>query len=108
MRDGAHRPVAVEYFEDKPVLAEVLADCRERTRGSTVDLTLARSADGAELDMGTRFDLSFPEAVAEPKPEPVVRQPVTQRNEPAPAVSTSSVTVSTPSGAAAQSNNIIQ
>ena len=58
--------------------------------------------------MGTRFDLAFPEAVAEAKPDPLVRQPVTQRNEPAAAVSASPVAVSTPSGAVAQANSSIQ
>lgn len=57
---------------------------------------------------GTRFELSFPEAIAEPKPELLPRQPAPQRNEPAPAVATSSVAVSNPGGAMAQSNNIIQ
>jgi D-alanyl-D-alanine dipeptidase len=32
------------------------------SRGSTVDLTLARSADGRELDMGTPFDFFSPRA----------------------------------------------
>ena len=32
------------------------------SRGSTVDLTLARSADGQELDMGTPFDFFSPRA----------------------------------------------
>ena len=32
------------------------------SRGSTIDLTLARRADGAELDMGTPFDFFSPRA----------------------------------------------
>ena len=60
---------------------------------------------------GTRFSLSFPEPVPESALEPKIpRQPAAPRTEAAPAsaVSTSQAAVSTPTGAVAKSNNIIQ
>jgi PAS domain S-box-containing protein len=62
----------------------------------------------SQQGVGARFDLTFPQFAAEPKPEPVLRPIHAPRSEPAPAVAGSSVTVSTPSSVVAQSNNIIQ
>jgi zinc D-Ala-D-Ala dipeptidase len=39
-----------------------IAERSGHSRGSTVDLTLARRADGIELDMGTPFDLFSPKS----------------------------------------------
>ena len=39
-----------------------IAERSGHSRGSTVDITLARRADGTELDMGTRFDLFSPKS----------------------------------------------
>jgi len=41
---------------------EYIAERSGHTRGSTVDLTILRTADGAELDMGTSFDYFGPES----------------------------------------------
>jgi zinc D-Ala-D-Ala dipeptidase len=39
-----------------------IAERSGHSRGSTVDLTVARRPDGVELDMGTRFDLFSPKS----------------------------------------------
>lgn len=60
VQDVADQRAKAEYYpnEDKARLIEkgYIADRSGHSRGSTLDLTLARTSDGAELDMGTPFD----------------------------------------------------
>ncbi len=66
-RDPADARMKAAYYPrtDKADLFRLgyIAERSSHSRGSTVDLTLVRRADGAELDMGTPFDL-FDEASA--------------------------------------------
>ena len=66
-RDPADTRMKAAYYPrtDKADLFRLgyIAERSSHSRGSTVDLTLVRRADGAELDMGTPFDL-FDEASA--------------------------------------------
>ncbi|CAO4152145.1 D-alanyl-D-alanine dipeptidase [Methylorubrum aminovorans] len=66
-RDPADRRMKAAYYPrtDKADLFRLgyIAERSSHSRGSTVDLTLVRRADGIELDMGTPFDL-FDEASA--------------------------------------------
>ncbi|WP_342151843.1 M15 family metallopeptidase [Methylorubrum sp. SB2] len=66
-RDPADTRMKAAYYPrtDKADLFRLgyIAERSSHSRGSTVDLTLVRLADGAELDMGTPFDL-FDEASA--------------------------------------------
>ncbi|MBB5760287.1 D-alanyl-D-alanine dipeptidase [Methylorubrum rhodinum] len=66
-RDPADTRMKPAYFPrtDKADLFRLgyIAERSSHSRGSTVDLTLVRRADGTELDMGTPFDL-FDEASA--------------------------------------------
>lgn len=66
-RDPADTRMKPAYYPrtDKADLFRLgyIAERSSHSRGSTVDLTLVRRADGAELDMGTPFDL-FDEASA--------------------------------------------
>lgn len=60
VRDLDDQKTKARYYpnEDKGQLIEkgYIADRSGHSRGSTLDLTLARASDGAELDMGTPFD----------------------------------------------------
>ncbi len=60
VRDLGDQKMKSEYYpyEDKSQLIEkgYIADRSGHSRGSTVDLTLARKSDSTELDMGTPFD----------------------------------------------------
>ena len=60
VRDVGDQKTKAEYYpnEDKARLIEkgYIADRSGHSRGSTLDLTLARTSDGTELDMGTPFD----------------------------------------------------
>jgi D-alanyl-D-alanine dipeptidase len=66
-RDPADTRMKPAYYPrtDKADLFRLgyIAERSSHSRGSTVDLTLVRRADGTELDMGTPFDL-FDEASA--------------------------------------------
>lgn len=70
-RDPAEIRMKADYYPriDKADLFRLgyIAERSSHSRGSTVDLTLVRRADGAELDMGTPFDL-FDEASATDSP----------------------------------------
>ncbi|WP_060772128.1 M15 family metallopeptidase [Methylobacterium sp. AMS5] len=63
-RDPADTRMKAAYYPqtDKADLFRLgyIAERSSHSRGSTVDLTLVRKADGAELDMGTPFDLFDP------------------------------------------------
>ncbi len=60
VRDLDDQRTKADYYpnEDKAELIAkgYIADRSRHSRGSTLDLTLARTSDGAELDMGTPFD----------------------------------------------------
>ena len=70
-RDPAETRMKAAYYSrvDKADLFRLgyIAERSAHSRGSTVDLTLVRVADGAERDMGTPFDL-FDEASATDAP----------------------------------------
>ena len=63
-RDPADTRMKAAYYPhvDKADLFRLgyIAERSSHSRGSTVDLTLVRRADGGELDMGTPFDLFDP------------------------------------------------
>lgn len=79
-RDAADTRMKAAYYPrvDKADLFRLgyIAERSAHSRGSTVDLTLVRLADGAELDMGTPFDL-FDETSATDSPRV---GPVAMRN----------------------------
>lgn len=60
VRDSGDQKTKAQYYpnEEKAQLIErgYIADRSGHSRGSTLDLTLAQTSDGAELDMGTPFD----------------------------------------------------
>ncbi|CAO4186593.1 M15 family metallopeptidase [Methylorubrum extorquens] len=68
-RDPADTRMKAAYYPrtDKADLFRLgyIAERSSHSRGSTVDLTLVRSADGAELDMGTPFDLFDPSSATD-------------------------------------------
>ncbi len=58
--DPSDRRTKAEYYPDVPkselFARGYIAEASGHSRGSTVDLTVVRLSDGAELDMGTSFD----------------------------------------------------
>jgi D-alanyl-D-alanine dipeptidase len=68
-RDPADTQMKAAYYPrtDKADLFRLgyIAERSSHSRGSTVDLTLVRRADGVELDMGTPFDLFDPSSATD-------------------------------------------
>ena len=66
--DPSDRRTKAEYYPDVPkselFARGYIAEASGHSRGSTVDLTVVRRSDGAELDMGTPFDFFGPESGA--------------------------------------------
>ena len=64
--DPADARTKAKYYPDVPkselFARGYIADASGHSRGSTVDLTVVRLSDGAELDMGTPFDFFGPES----------------------------------------------
>ena len=64
--DPADERTKAEYYPAVPKSAlfarGYIAELSGHSRGSTVDLTVVRLSDGAELDMGTPFDFFGPES----------------------------------------------
>ena len=64
--DAADERTKAEYYPAVPKSAlfarGYIAELSGHSRGSTVDLTVVRLSDGAELDMGTPFDFFGPES----------------------------------------------
>ena len=58
--DASDRRTKAEYYPDVPkselFARGYIAEASGHSRGGTVDLTVVRLSDGAELDMGTPFD----------------------------------------------------
>ena len=55
------RPSSIRDVDKRKLFRDGYIAARSgHSRGSTVDLTLARRADGSELDMGTPFDFFSP------------------------------------------------
>ena len=67
--DPADDRTRAEYYPDVPkselFARGYIAEASGHSRGSTVDLTVVRLADGAELDMGTPFDFFGPESAVD-------------------------------------------
>ena len=67
--DLSDRRTKAEYYPDVPkselFARGYIAEASGHSRGSTVDLTVVRQSDGAELDMGTPFDFFGPESGAD-------------------------------------------
>lgn len=64
--DPSDTRTKAEYYPDVPkselFARGYIAEASGHSRGSTVDLTVVRLSDGAELDMGTPFDFFGPES----------------------------------------------
>ena len=67
--DPSDTRTKAEYYPDVPkselFARGYVAEASGHSRGSTVDLTVVRLSDGAELDMGTPFDFFGPESAAD-------------------------------------------
>ena len=67
--DPAEDRTKAEYYPDVPkselFARGYIAEASGHSRGSTVDLTVVRLSDGAELDMGTPFDFFGPESAVD-------------------------------------------
>ena len=67
--DPADDRTKAEYYPDVPkselFARGYIAEMSGHSRGSTVDLTVVRLSDGAELDMGTPFDFFGPESAVD-------------------------------------------
>jgi D-alanyl-D-alanine dipeptidase len=67
--DHADNRTKAEYYPDVPkselFARDYIAKKSGHSRGSTVDLTIVRLEDGAELDMGTLFDYFGPESAGD-------------------------------------------
>ena len=67
--DPVDERTKAEYYPDVPkselFARGYIAEMSGHSRGSTVDLTVVRLSDGAELDMGTPFDFFGPESAVD-------------------------------------------